>query len=500
VLALFLAIMVWIGAVREQNPRVEADYDRPIPIAVTPPASGLMATTAVPDSVRLRLVAPQNNWADLSPTEFSAYVDLSQLEPGFSEVPVQVEVSDPYVRILEQQPNMANVRLEPTMTITVPVQVNVLDSPPPGYINRAPSADPVVVAISGPANQVERVTTAQIDTFIRNAKDTVQVAEEVVAKDADNRIVFGLTIDPAEVMITIPVQQRFGYKDTPVRVQVEGQVAPGYRVSNISVEPPTITLVGSPEGLSQLAGLVETVPVNLDQATENVVRTVPLNLPDGVTTVSPDSGGLGGVTVSVEVSPIEDALTLQRPINQQGINPDSWWQALPEYTEVFLSGPLSRLRSLQASDVEVIVDLFDLEPGTHILQPTVFKPDGLRLDAIVPDTIEVTIGRTVQRPLQVRGINPDYNWTASPEQVNVLLAGDVNSLAQLRPTSVTASVDLTGLRPGMYQIKPTVTLPGNINLHDLSPDRVNVLIAPKPGAVISPTATITSTTVVSQTP
>jgi YbbR domain-containing protein len=500
VLALFLAVMVWIGAVREQNPTLEADYDRPVPVAVTPPASGLMVTSEIPATVRLRLIAPRNSWENLSPAKFNAYVDFSQLQAGFSEVPVEVVVSDPYVRIQDQQPQMAGVRLAPTMRITMPVEVNVLDSPPPGYINRAPVSDPAVVSISGPADQVERVTVAQVDAFVRNAKDTVQVAEEVVAKDSDNRIVFDVTLDPAEVLVTVPIQQRFGYKDIPVRVRVEGQAAPGYRVSNISVDPPTITLVGSPEGLSRLAGLVETVPVNLEQATQSVVRTVPLNLPDGVTTVSANSSGPAGVTVSVEISPIEDALTLQRPIEQQGIDLDYWWEASPDRAEVYLSGPLSQLRSLKASDVEVIVDLFNLEPGTHILQPTVFKPDGLRLDAIVPDTIEVTVGRTIQRPLRARGVNPDYTWSAAPEEISVLLAGDAGRLRQLNPVGVIATVDLTGLEPGLYQIKPTVTVPGNVTLQKTTPDRVNVLIATRPGVVISPTSTITATTVPTTTP
>jgi YbbR domain-containing protein len=235
------------------------------------------------------------------------------------------------------------------------------------------------------------------------------------------------------------------------------------------------------------------VPINLEQATETIARTVPLSLPDGVTTVSSETGGPGGVQVLVEITPIEDAITMQRPITQQGIDPDFWWRASPTRADVYLSGPLSRLRSLQASDVEVLVDLFDLEPGVHILQPAVFKPDGLRLDAILPDTIEVTIGRSVERPIIASDLNPAYSWTASPNSVVVRLAGNPEQLRRLQPSEIRVTVGLGGLDPGLYQLAPDVVVPNDITVDSISPERVTVILTAKSGLVISPTITGTST-------
>jgi YbbR domain-containing protein len=485
--------MIWVTAVREQNPPREADYGQAISIAVTPPPPGLIPTNEVEDDVNLRLLAPERSWSDISPNKFKAWVDLSGLETGLSDVPVQLEVADSTIQIIEQQPRVISVNLEPLKTITLPVEINILDNPPLGYVNRSPTATPSIVKLTGPVSQIDQVTKAVVDTFIRNAKETVQNVETVAVRDEDNRIVFGVTVEPAEVQVIIPVQQRFGYKDVPVRVQVTGQVAPGYRISNISVDPPTITVVGSPEGLSQLSSLVETVPINLEQATETIARTVPLSLPDGVTTVSSETGGPGGVQVLVEITPIEDAITVQRPITQQGIDPDSWWRASPTQADVYLSGPLSRLRSLQASDVEVLVDLFDLEPGVHILQPAVFKPDGLRLDAILPDTIEVTIGRTVERPIIASDLDPAYSWTASPKSVAVRIAGNPEQLRRLQPSDVRVTVGLAGLDPGLYQLVPDVAVPNDVTVDSTSPERVTVIITAKSGLVISPTITGTST-------
>ena len=493
-ISLFLAVLVWVAAVREQNPPREGDYESAIVVEVTPPRSDLVNTASLPQTVQLRLLAPTSSWDDLSVSKFKASVDLSQLEAGLADVPVNIEVSDPNITIVSQQPVVASVSLEPLKVITLPVKINVLDAPPLGYVNRTPSAEPDTVEISGPSSVVDKVTEAVAEVFIGNSKETIETRYDVVARDADNKRMRAVTINPQQVSVTIPIQQRFGYKDVSVRVQVDGQVAPGYRISNISVDPPTITVVGNPQGLNEIAGLIDTIPINLNEATESIVRTVPLNLPAGVTTVLAENGGPGGVKVTVEITPIEDAVTLQRPILQQGIDPDYWWRSSPEQVEVFLSGPLSQLRSLKASDVEVLIDLFDLEPGTHILQPTVFMPDGLRLDAILPDSIEITIGKNMQRPFVQTGLDDAYFWTASPNRVNVLLSGPSERLQRLLPTEVSVKTNLAGLGPGLHRVKPIVSVPETVEIDSISPEFINVVIESK--VSLSTTATISRTGVV----
>jgi hypothetical protein len=66
VLSLFLATLVWIAAVREQNPPRQGDYNRNIPIEVIPPSPGLLTTDALPETVRLSLQAPESSWSTLT--------------------------------------------------------------------------------------------------------------------------------------------------------------------------------------------------------------------------------------------------------------------------------------------------------------------------------------------------------------------------------------------------------------------------------------------------
>jgi YbbR domain-containing protein len=392
-ISLILATLVWIAAINEQNPPREDEYAQSIPVEIIPPKAGLVTTDKLPESVRLQLRAPESSWLDLVPSKFKATLDLSQLSAGFSEVPIRVVASDPEIEIIRVRPQGIGVTLQVERTISLPVTVKIMDDPPLGYVSRTPVVEPQTVTITGPDSAISRAYKAVSEVFIRGSKETIEGAREVVIRDRNDQTINNLQIDPPSIQLTLPIEQRFGYKEVSVSPVIVGRVAPGYRLSSVSVDPPTLTIVGNPKVLSSVAGFIETAQIDLSQATESFVRTVPLILPDGITIVMPErrTEGPGGVEVTVQITPIEDGIVLQRPVTQQGIDPNYTWTASPERAEVFLSGPIPLLQTLKASNVEVIVDLFGLEPGVYKVEPRVFMPDGLRVDTVLPDIIEVTI-------------------------------------------------------------------------------------------------------------
>jgi len=449
-LSLILAILVWIAAVREQNPPRESDYSQTIPIEINPPGPGLILADALPETVRLRLRAPESSWVELSPSKFRADVDLSELTAGLSDVPIDVVVSDPAVEIVRQVPQAVTVNLQVEQTITVPVKIEVLDDPPLGYIARPPQLVPEVISVTGPASRMGQVDEAVSQISIQNAKETIARTAPVLIRDRNDQLIAGLSVEPSQVQITVPIEQRFGYKDVAVSAVVVGQAAPGYWVSNIAVAPPRVTIVGNPTVIGSIPGFIETIPFNVDQATADIVQTVPLDLPNGVTVVVPEGNGTGagGVQVTVEVSAIESGQTIQLPITQQGIDPAYSWSASPARADVILSGPIPRLQALRTGDVQVIVDLFGLVPGTYNVQPVVFLPDDLRLEAILPDTIEVTI---VRLPTPTSTATP----TTSPGPVASA------TLAATRPISIPVTPVVTEVAPVVVPTDTPTAQPTN---------------------------------------
>ncbi len=393
-LSVILAIMVWFVAVQEQNPPTEADYVPSIHLEVENIPAGTIIFGDIPDRVTLRLRAPQTSWDALSPSKFRAWIDLANLPPGLHDVPVHVEVSDRSVVIVEQRPSTINVRLEALSEVQAPVNVDVVDAAPLGYIARTPVVDPITATVSGPASIVNQVYKVWAEVYLRGAKETVERSVDLSARDINGNVLSRVTIVPPKARITIPIEQRFGYRDVSVRVVITGEVASGYWISNIVVDPSTVTVVGGPSALNKIPGFVETSEVNVSNASKDITERVALTLPPGVSVVQPENqaGSAGGVLVTVDVAAIEGGQTIQRPVTFQGLRETRWAVASPPQVDVILSGPLPRLNALTVQDVKVIADLFGLDPGTHKVKPTVVVPEGLRVESILPDTIEVEIG------------------------------------------------------------------------------------------------------------
>ena len=409
-LAFILAIVVWAMAVNQENPLVRDTFSDPIPIEVVNKPEELVIFGEVADSTSVTLQAPESSWNDLSLSKFRAQIDLAGLGPGLYDVPVQVIATDSRVRIVEGRPDRIAIRLEAFATQEVPVAIEVLDSPPLGYISRPMVINPPTVTVSGPAPLVSQVASVVGEFRLRDAKSTVVRTVFVSPRDAQGGAVGWVDWTPRQVEAQVPIEQRLGFKDASVRAVVVGRVASGYWISNITVEPSAVTLIGSPDALTELAGFVETNPVNVSGADEKVAERVTLDLPATVSLVPTGDGGSEGVQVTVEIAAIMGGQTVQRRIELQGLTPGLSAHLSLQEVDVILSGPLPKLQALRPEQVQVVLDLFDREAGVHKIGPTVIVPEGLRVESIVPDLVDVEIEQIPPTPTS----SPTPRFTPTP--------------------------------------------------------------------------------------
>ncbi len=392
-IALALAVAIWLAAAIEQNPSRDDFFPGDIPVELINKPASLVLFQPFERSVRVRVRAPQATWdrmqsgADRQQAA-RAVIDLSGATAGLHVFDVQVKFADPDVSILSVDPASVSLRLEEYREKPLPVQVSVGDSPPVGFLVGTPESNPVYVQVSGPQSLVDQVVEVIAAVQLRGAKTSIERESALVARDAQGNTVSGVRVAPDTVTVRVPVEQRLGFKDVSVKAVTRGSVASGYWLSNITVNPNTLTVVGSPARLDEIGGFVSTDPIDVKDARNGFVSRVNLVLPDGVTPVDAQS-----VVVTIDVQPIIGGQTVQRQIIVRGLDPALTATVSPESVDVILGGPLPILQSLRPDDVQVIIDLTNKAPGKYKVSPTVAKPDALRVESIVPDTIEVTISR-----------------------------------------------------------------------------------------------------------
>jgi YbbR domain-containing protein len=345
----------------------------------------------LPEQVTITLRAPHSTWNELTSNDgqVRAILDLSGLGAGEHRITIQPQVKVRPVRVVSVSPDELNITLEPLATKTIPIQLAVRGEPAIGYQAGTAGLDPGQIVISGPQSQVDRVARIQADLSIAGVRQDIQSALPLHVLDANGQVINELTISPGTVQVNLPITQQGGYRDIAVKVAVRGQIAGGYRLTNISVFPPVLTVYsGNPAIVNDLPGYVETEPLNLNGESQNVDTRLKLTLPPGVSVVGEQT-----VHVQVGIAAIEGSLSLSGiPVDVIGLAPGLDAHISPATVDVILTGPLPLLDKLTPGDVKFVVDLTGLESGTHQAtpQPQILIAD-IRVQSLNPGTIEVTI-------------------------------------------------------------------------------------------------------------
>ncbi|NPV55192.1 MAG: hypothetical protein HPY76_00765 [Anaerolineae bacterium] len=398
IMAIVLAFAVWISAVTETDPIEERLYPRAIQIEFIGQDPDLILTASDVQNVNLTLRAPQSIWDRLINEQMPirALVDLSALEAGAHSLPVQIQVGVRPAEVVSYTPRSVDIVLENLSVHSLPIVLVERGAPAVGYQAESPEIDPEETVISGPESVINRVQELRVVLDLNRATEDIDVSLPILAVDANDTIVSGLTIAPDRVDASVTVTQRGGFRNVVVKVVTSGQIATGYRVTNISVFPPAVTVFSAdPKLVDDLPGYVETSVLDLTGAKDDIDIGLPLALPEGVTLV-----GEQLVQVQVGIAAIEGSLTLPN-LKVSAIGTGSGFNATlsPQTVDVIVSGPLPNLEALLKNDVQVVVDLTDLEPGSYQIEPTVEVGDpDLRVESIIPASIEVVIARSTGSP------------------------------------------------------------------------------------------------------
>jgi YbbR domain-containing protein len=389
--AFAFAVAVWVAAVTSADPDEARLLPESVAVEVIGQDPSLVIATEVPETVEIVLRAPRSVWAELdaNPRGVRAILDLSGRAAGLHDVDLQIQVDARPVRIVSVAPPDVQLRLEPLADQSMKVELSLAGQLAAGYQAGDAKLEPDEVVVSGGESTVARVDGLRVQVSLDSVRETVDADLPVQALDAEGRVVPGVTIVPSDVHVTLPISQQGGYRDMAVKVVVRGRVASGYRLTDISVFPPVITVYSSqPEIVNLLPAFLETQPLDLNNAEDDITTRLGLNLPPGVSVVGEQT-----VLIQAGVSPIESSITLaDEAVALVGLEDGLSAQISPTSVDVIVSGPLALLYTLTPQDVQVTVDVTGLVAGIYQKSPRVeILISDVVVESVLPGTIQVEL-------------------------------------------------------------------------------------------------------------
>lgn len=389
--ALFFAVIVWIFAVTQADPVETRTYPRPIQMEIIGLGQNLMITNDITQQINLAVRAPSSIHTQLANdiNLIDATLDLTGLEPGVHTLTPQVSLGVGPAEIVRISPTSVFVRLDAIITESFPIKLRMIGNPAIGFEVQPPELSNETVLISGPQELIDTIEQVVAEINVTDVTDDVQRMIELVPYDEEELPVTGISLNPSTIQANIPVTQRGGFRTVVVKIITSGQIAPGYRLTNIFAMPPTVTIFSAdPNLVDDVPGFIETTPINLNMASEDIEIRVALDLPAGINVV-----GSQNVTVQIGVEPIQSSVSFNDLLIQiEGLGEDYEVEISPETVDIFISGPLPLLDQLNQDDILVLIDLTDQTPGTYQVTPEVLLEDNqLSVDVIIPSAIEVII-------------------------------------------------------------------------------------------------------------
>lgn len=150
---------------------------------------------------------------------------------------------------------------------------------------------------------------------------------------------------------------------------------------------------------------------------------------------------------------------------------------------VVVDGPANTLKDLLFVETEpvniagakaplaVVVGLVDLPAGVTVLDPA----NGTVEVTVVVQ--EVGVSQTLSgQQVQVTGVRPGTNVRVDPGTVTVTLDAPPDVLKRIKPGDVKATIDVSNQPPGVYELRPKITVPGGARLVSSDPPTIRVTI------------------------
>ncbi|MDR0476994.1 MAG: hypothetical protein LBH14_03515 [Desulfobulbaceae bacterium] len=244
----------------------------------------------------------------------------------------------------------------------------------------------IEVTISGPRAAIEKMMGSSISRQVNLAN--AQPGTFVINNDTDSilapRGISVLRVQPASILLSI---DKLAHKYFPVVPVTKGEVAAGFQLDGLTMEPSGIPITGPESDLSQVEEL-RTKIIDLSGLKESKQSQVPLDLPPEIV----DLIGNTSVTASIRVS-VKTMEKVAAGVDVNLVINGEKQKVTPARADVLLRVPQAMLR--KAVDLHELINLtatVDPDGETARLTAVPQERDGSQVEviSIFPSTVRLS--------------------------------------------------------------------------------------------------------------
>lgn len=388
---LVVAILLWSYVMSEVNPVIRKEFKN-ITVNYLNVQSlerqGLVIMSPESAKVNVEITGKKKEVDKVLASNIYAEVDLSGYGEGQVRVPISVKLlnNTADVSVSNISPQEVLFTLEKTIPKEITITPETIGELPEKYVVGEITSEPETIIIRGPrswVNEVDKaVATVDVTNKTKDFTDTVPIK----LLNGEGEEVVGVEKEPSFAKLTVPILQT---KDLPVELVIEGDTPENISITNILVNPSTVTVKGHEE-INSLTK-IETKPVDVNQLLDVNTIEVELDLPEGVELLDPNIKVV--VTYTLEetveksfqykVSEME-ILNLSRDLKLDD-------ESLNKTVTVTIKGLKANLDNVDKNDLTPSVDLRDLGEGTHQVTLTWPTVENIIISKVDPETLNISL-------------------------------------------------------------------------------------------------------------
>lgn len=326
-------------------------------------------------SVTVQLEVAQSLYSRVSPENVQVTLDVSSVRTaGTQEVPLKA--TSTYGRVVSIMPESVMLTFEKLDSRLIPVNVEFSGDEEAQYWYNISRTNPTAVTVSGAGSLVRSISQARVYSDVTGAGKTYERAEPFVLVDSEGNEVSQdmLTCSVSSITVMVDV---YPTKEIPISTEIEnvitGRVAEGYTVTDVSIQPESITVAADQsllDGISEM--LID--PVSVEGLTQSFSARAAISQLSDFKKVSAEQVYVN-VTISEEVVSewvSNNVLTFLGKADNLQLD----WQR--GEIQVYVTGPKSAVEALERDGIPITVDLSGLEAGVYscpLRFPTENYPD-----------------------------------------------------------------------------------------------------------------------------